>query len=222
MAHPAETVLNEAPEPSASLGAAFWALWVAGVLALSAAFSAAMWWLQPRMIDLPGVALGGAAVIVFTGALIGLAMIPYRLRQKRGIEGRMREAYRRYTLRFMPAMFGYVILLLLAVWYARQAQPTGAIAWLVAIAPALPLLLAIRAIFLLPREEDDEYLRERLYRTYALATGATLAICSVWGFLDMFGVVEHAELWIAFPIWAACMGLARCLPLNLGKDGGGK
>ena len=202
-------------EPQATLGLGFWAFWLIGMLAVSAAFSATMWWLQPRMESLSGLAMGGLAVLVFTGALIGLAQIPYRIRQKRGLEGRMREPYRRYALRFLPAMIGYVILLLLAVWYAKQAQPTGLIALAIAVAPALPLLLAIRAIFLLPREEDDEYQRDRLYRVYALATGGTLAICTVWGFLDMFGVVAHAEMWVAFPIWSGCMGLARCLPMSV-------
>lgn len=212
---PASTkTLPEAPEPSARLGLPFWAGWLAAILALSTAFIAAMGWIQPQMTTLPGLAMGGVAVIVFTGALITLAMVPYRIRQKRGIEEPMREPYRRYTLRFMPAMFGYVVLLMLAVWYARQAEPTGVMGWLIAIAPALPLLLAIRAIFLLPREENDEYMRERLYRVYAWATGATLAICTVWGFLDMFDAVPHAEMWVAFPIWALCMGIARCLPLG--------
>jgi hypothetical protein len=187
------------------------------MLAISAAFVAAMWWIAPQMEELPGIAMGGAAVLVFTGGLIGLSMIPYRIRQKRGIEGQMRAPYRRYMLRFLPAMLGYVVLLLLAVWYAKQAQPTGALAVVIAIAPALPLLLAIRAIFLLPREEDDEYQRDRLYRVYAFATGGTLAICTVWGFLDMFSVVPHAEMWVAFPIWAMCMGLARCFPLNANR-----
>ena len=132
-------------EPQATLGLGFWAFWLIGMLAVSAAFSATMWWLQPRMESLSGLAMGGLAVLVFTGALIGLAQIPYRIRQKRGLEGRMREPYRRYALRFLPAMIGYVILLLLAVWYAKQAQPTGLIALAIAVAPALPLLLAIRA-----------------------------------------------------------------------------
>lgn len=212
---PTQSSLTEAPEPVAGLGAGFLAIWLVGMLAVSASFVAAMWWVSPQMTAPPGLALGALTVIVFTGALIGLAQIPYRIRQKRGLEGRMREPYRRYTMRFMPAMFGYVVLLMLAVWYAKTAAPTGFIAWAIAIAPALPLLLAIRAIFLLPREEDDEYQRDRLYRAYAWATGATLAICTVWGFLDLFGVVAHAEMWIAFPIWSVCMGLARCLPLNI-------
>ena len=199
-------------EPSAKLGMKFWAIWAVGMLALSAAFSATLWWLSPGMTTTPGVLIGAAAVMAFTIALIFGAMIPQRLRQKRGLEEKMREPYRRYIRRFMPAMFGYVVLLIAAVTYAKDAAPTGVLAFLIALAPAIPLLLAIRAISLLPREEDDEYQRDLLYRAYALATGGTLAICTVWGFLDMFSVVPHAEMWLAFPIWAFCMGIARCLP----------
>lgn len=204
-------------EPSQKLGMKFWALWAVGMLMLSAAFSASIWWISPSMKTTIGALIGAAVVMAFTLALVGGGMIPQRIRQKRGLEGRMRPPYRRYIQRFMPAMFGYVILLLAAVTYAREAAPTGALAVIIAAAPAVPLLFAIRAIFLLPREEDDEYQRDRIYRAYAWATGATLATCTVWGFLDMFSAVPHAEMWIAFPMWSLFMGLARCLPSSLLK-----
>lgn len=210
MAQPAES-LTEAPEPARSLGTPFWAAWFAGMAAITVGFCAAMYAFSAY--DSPGGPIvGGLIVIAFTAALAGLGNLPHLIRRKRGIDGRMRAPYRRYVSRFLPAMFAYVILLMLAVSYAKEAGTSGPIAWLIAIAPALPLLFAIRAIFLLPREEDDEYQRERMYDAYALATGATLAICTVWGFLDMFRVAPHAEMWVAFPIWAACMGIARCLP----------
>ncbi|MEQ1781608.1 MAG: hypothetical protein ABMA14_09625 [Hyphomonadaceae bacterium] len=190
----------------------FWAIWLAGMLALSAAFVATLWWISPGMKTTTGALMGAVVVMAFTVALIAGGMIPQRLRQKRGLGEKMRAPYRRYIRRFMPAMFGYVVLLLAAVTYAKDAAPTGVLAFIIAAAPAIPLLFAIRAIFLLPREEDDEYQRDQLYRAYAWATGATLAICTVWGFLDMFAAVPHAEMWLAFPIWSLCMGLARCLP----------
>ena len=208
-------------EPAARLGTPFWAAWFAGMIAISVGFCGAIYAFSAY--DSPGGPIvGGLIVLAFTAVLAGVANLPHLVRRKRGIDGRMRAPYRRYMRRFMPAMFGYVILLMLAVSYAKAAAPTGVVAWAIAIAPALPLLLAIRAIFLLPREEDDEYQRERIYHAYAWATGATLAICTVWGFLDMFVVVPHAEMWLAFPIWSLCMGLARCLPLNLARGGGAK
>ncbi len=209
-----ETTVNEAPEPSASLGAGVWTAWVAGMGTTIAVFAGALFLFMQS--DSPGGPMvGGMIVIAFTLALIGIANIPNYIKRKRGVGERMREPYRRYMWRFLPAMFVYVILLMAAVSFANDNQPTGVIAWAVAIAPAIPILFAIRAVFLLPREEDDEYQRDRIYRAYAWATGATLMVASVAGFLDMFGVIPHLELWVVFPMWAVFMGIARCLPLKV-------
>jgi hypothetical protein len=209
---PAEFAI-EANEPSMRLGAGFWAGWAAGMAATIATLAGALY-LFTQSGSPGGPLVGGVIVIAFTAALIGVSNIPNLVRRRRGFGERMRPAYRRYMWRFLPAMFAYVFLLIAAVSYAESAAPTGVIAWAVAIAPAIPILFAIRAIFLLPREEDDEYQRDRIDRSYAWATGATLMVCTAAGFLDMFGVVPHLELWIAFPMWAVFMGLARSLPLG--------
>jgi len=179
-----------------------------------AAFGAVLWFTTPHLSGLEGKIAVGATVIVFTLALIWVASSPHRELRKRGVGDRVREPYRRYMRRLLPAMFAYVILLMGAISYAKEAAPEGVMAWLVAIAPAIPLIFAVRAIFLLPVEEDDEYQRQRIYQAYAWASGATLMVCTALGFLDMFGVVPHLQLWVAFPLWSVFMGLARCLPLG--------
>lgn len=209
-----ETTLNEAPEPSASLGAGIWAAWASGMGAIMAAFAGSLY-LYIQADSPGGPMVGGLIVIAFTLALIGAANIPNYIRRKRGIGERMREPYRRYMWRFLPAMFVYVILLMAAASFATENNPTGVLAWAIAIAPAIPILFAIRAVVLLPREEDDEYQRARIYLAYAWATGATLMVCTAAGFLDMFGVIPHLELWVVFPMWAIFMGIARCLPLKV-------
>ena len=200
-------------ETNPTLGAGFWAGWAAGMVAAVGAIAGALY-LFSQAGSPGGPMAGGVIVIAFTLALIGLANVPNVVRRKRGFGEPMRAPYRRYMWRFLPAMFVYVFLLMAAVSYANSAEPTGWIAWAVAIAPAVPLLFAIRAIFLLPREEDDEYQRDRINRAYAWATGATLMVCTAVGFLDMFGVVPHLELWVIFPMWSIFMGVARCLPLG--------
>lgn len=209
-----EATTRPAPETDTRLGAAFWAAWTAGLAATLGAFLAALWLAAPWMDSPQGALAGGAILIAFTLAIIGLASLPGRMKRRRGIGERLREPYRRYMRRFLPAMLAYVILLIAAISYAQRAEPTGLIAWLVAIAPAIPVLFLIRAIFLLPVEEDDEYQRARIYSSYAWATGATLMTCTTLGFLDMFGVLPHLEMWIAVPLWAVFMGLARALPMG--------
>lgn len=192
-------------EPSAKLGVRFWMLWSTGFAAILVVFGGGLAMLRPWMGAVWGSIAGGTGVIAFTLALIGWCMLPAYIQQKRGVAERMRPAYRRYMWRFLPAMSGYVVVLLLAIGYANRAEPTGMLAWLVAIAPAVPVLFAIRAIALLIPEETDEYLRLRNYRVFALTTTFTLAVCTVWGFLDLFGRVPHVQLWAVFPIWAVCM-----------------
>jgi hypothetical protein len=193
----------------AKLGQRFWVLWGLTLVAILAAFAAAMVFAVPRMNGwLEGIG-GGAIVLVFTSVLIIHSMAPMRTLQKRGLEGKMRPAYRRYMWRFLPAMFAYSILLIGAVTYVNEIEPTGVAAWIAGLAPALPVLFAIRAIMLLPREEDDEFLRDGIYQTSVWATGGTLAVCTVYGFLDLFSVVPHVQLWAVFPIWAVCLGFAQ-------------
>lgn len=204
---PADAVGDETPK----LGARFWAMWWAGAAAIGIVFMTALMMLRPSMDTPWGTVAGGVGVIAFTLALIGWCMVPMRTLQKRGLGERMRPAYRRYMWRFLPAMFGYVVVLLAAISYSNAADPSGIVAWLVALAPAVPVLLAIRAIALLLTDENDEYLRQRMYRTFAMATALTLAVCTVWGFLDLFELVPHVQLWAAFPIWAVCMIPAQLL-----------
>jgi hypothetical protein len=193
----------------AKLGQRFWVVWWAMLVAILAAFAGAMVYAVPRMSGwMEGIG-GGAIVLVFTSLLIFHTMSPMRRLQKRGLEGKMRPAYRRYMWRFLPAMFGYALLLIGAVVYVNEMAPTGFAAWIAGLAPALPLLFAIRAVVLLPRDEDDEFLRDGIYQTYAWATGGALAICSVYGFLDLFSVVPHVQLWAVFPIWAVCLGFGQ-------------
>jgi hypothetical protein len=206
-----QTLDADAVDERPKLGLGFWLPWLAGLAAIAAVFVAGMWMLAPRMGSIWGSVAGGTGVIAFTLALIGYCFLPRRTLRRRGFEDRMRPAARRYMWRFLPAMMSYVAVLIVAISYANAAEPSGVAAWLVALAPAVPLLFAIRAVALFLIEEDDEYLRERLYRQVAAATALTLAVCTVWGFLDLFGVVPHVELWVVFPIWGGCLVPAQFL-----------
>ncbi len=193
------------------LGATFWALWALGLFIAVVAMVAVLAYVKTRMDGMPGTIAGGAAVIGFTLLLVGIAQTPHRIMVARGMERPASKAIQRYLRRFLPAMFGYVVLLLAAVSVWNTYEPTGPLAWAIAIAPALPVLLSVRAIGLLNKEETDEFQRACLSYSYRWATMATLSVCSVYGFLDMFGLVPHVELWAAFPIWALALVPGRLM-----------
>ena len=129
-----------------------------------------------------------------------------------GMTGRNRSAANRnYTRRFMAAMSVYVFTLLGAVSALKYLKPTGVLAYALAIAPALPLIAAIGVIGLYLREETDEFQRAIQTEAALWATGAMLAIATVWGFLEMFGLVPHIDSWCAFPIWSVLLGPGQLL-----------
>lgn len=121
-------------------------------------------------------------------------------------------AYRRYQLRVMVAMAGYVAALCGAVWLFKHAPPAGVIAYGVAALPALPILGVFAALGLYLREENDEYQRFRITRQIVIATGLALTICTVWGFIETFMPVHHFEAYWVAVVWFAMFGAARCTP----------
>jgi hypothetical protein len=111
-------------------------------------------------------------------------------------------AARRHTRRFVRAATAYVVLLTIAIGAYRRLHPVGATAYLLALAPAVPLVFAIVSIGIYLREETDEFERAVKSESAIWATGGLLAVATVWGFLEMFRLVPHVDSWVAFPIWA--------------------
>jgi hypothetical protein len=132
-------------------------------------------------------------------------------------------AQRRYVRRFLPAMGAYVAILFGCTWAAKAYAPQGTALFLLSLLPALPLLVAIGVMGLYLREETDEFIRDRLVTAMIGGMGITLAVTTVWGFLENGGVVPHFATFLAFPLWCASFGIVQCL-LNLRDrlSGGGQ
>ncbi len=195
--------VNGSESGNVRLGPLFWTLWVVGFVVLTGLFFALMQWNMAQ--EEWSTILAIVATIVFTVAAWALSMTPYLLKRQLGERERMRAPIRRYMARFMPAMLLYVIVLSVAAEMYHEAGPTGWLLWMIAIAPSLPVLYAIRAILLYLKEEDDEFQRNLQLRAFVLATGLTLALCTVWGFLEIFSLTPHIQPWAVFPAWAVCL-----------------
>lgn len=130
-------------------------------------------------------------------------------------------AYRRYQRRFLPITAVYVATIALATWLVPDNAPASVATIGLAILPGLAVLGWIWAIGRLLVELEDEYLRMLEVRKVLVATALTLAVCSVWGILELFTPdVPRLPVFFVFPIW--CLGLgagALVNRLTLG-DGG--
>jgi hypothetical protein len=118
-------------------------------------------------------------------------------------------AGRRYLGRFFPAMTGYVVVLLVSLWFIKTHHPAGPLLWLLGVAPAVPVIAVIAAMGLYLMEETDEFLRTVLVQSMLWSVGITLAFCTAWGFLENVGAVPHVPLYLIFPIFCGAFGLAQ-------------
>lgn len=174
----------------------------AGLMLATAGFIGVMYWLKER-----GVSSGLLTGILFgyMGLMGGGVALAARWLRSKGVVPPVRAPIRRYLWRFMPAMGLYVIVLFVSLRLYRAYDLAEPLLWLVAVAPALPLIAAIGAIGLYLKEEDDEFQRALAVASYVLATGLMLAIATVWGFLEQFGLAPHVPAWAAFPLLALCL-----------------
>lgn len=191
-------------ERQKKLGLKFWIPYIIAMATLAVGYTLAMWFIA---FNGANALLIAAATVIYVAGVLGLGLLPWWLRRKMGAEGRMRTPIKRYMLRFGPAMLGYV-LVLIATLELRKSVPEGDWReWLLALAPVVPLLFAIRGLVLLWTEQDDEFERQRIVFAYIWASFLTLGLATTWGFLEMYGLVPHVWLWAAFPAWSVMLGL---------------
>lgn len=120
-------------------------------------------------------------------------------------------AQKRYIRRILGVLVAYALCLGLAIWVFVHNHPTGVLAYLLAVLPAIPIvgMLAVFGIYL--AEETDEFYRSVFIQSMLWSLGATLASTTVWGFLEGFVRVPHVQLVMVFPIF--CFFFAVSTPL---------
>lgn len=116
---------------------------------------------------------------------------------------------KRYIRRFLPIMALYVALVIGVSLTFDAVDLTGPAAWILAMAPALPLLGVIVVMGLYLNEETDEFQRRVLIESILWGLGLTLAGLSVWGFLEVYVDAPKLPTFWAFPIFCMAMGLAQ-------------
>ena len=125
-----------------------------------------------------------------------------------------RSVERRYVVRLLGSMAVYGAVFL----SARPFETTftaPAVRWALALVLALSTLGAVWAIARYLIEEDDEYLRLRQVQAVLGATGLTLAVYTLWGYLAVFRLAGELPAYDIFPVFSACwlltVGAGRAL-----------
>ena len=129
-------------------------------------------------------------------------------------------AWVRYNWRVIWLSLLYCAFLLPAVYGFKHRLIAGAVAWIVAVLPAIPIIGIFAAMGRYLVEERDEYVRTLRVRQMLWASGFALSCATVWGFLDNFGLVGHADGYWVVVAWYFGLGIGGIAnKLTLG-DGG--
>jgi hypothetical protein len=187
---------------------------------LSASRRIAGLWIAAFILGMFGVGwlVDGLAISAAWKLVASLAPMLLLIPMVRAVERMQRErgcyspATKIYNRRALIWSFGYVVMLVLAIMANRAWQPTGPLAWLIALLPSLPIFFLIWSMGAYVVEETDEYLRQRTIVSALWATGFLLAVATCYGFLETFRLVPHVDSWAAVPVWAIGLGIGRLVP----------
>lgn len=120
-------------------------------------------------------------------------------------------AAQRYLRRFTVVTAAYVLLIAANVGVSRAFDPSQTVLGLMAILTALPIvgMLAVLGIYL--REENDEFVRDRIILSMLVGLGVLLSLSSILGMLQFERLVGELPVFLAFPIWCGAWGIAQSL-----------
>jgi hypothetical protein len=129
-------------------------------------------------------------------------------------------AWKRYNIRVVWLSLVYAAFLIFAVYGFKHGMVVGPASYLVAILPALPIISIFAAIGRYLVEEQDEYVRMLMVRQTLWASGFTLSVATIWGFLDNFKLVGHIDGYWIVVVWFVGLGIgAIANKLTLGEVG---
>lgn len=127
--------------------------------------------------------------------------------------------WRRYNIRVIWLSALYAIFILAAVYGLKHQLVSGALAYVVAVLPALPIIGIFAAIGRYLVEEQDEYQRMLMVRQTLWASGFALSVATIWSFLENFGLTGHVDAYYIAVLWFAGLGLGACINwLTLGAS----
>ena len=126
---------------------------------------------------------------------------------------------RRYVRRLAVATAGYLLTLAVATRFVGSGAVSGPAAYALAAFPALCVMGLFWAYARLLIEETDEYRRLLLVRQSLVATGFTLSIVTLWGFLQNFGLVGQIDAFYYAALWFVGLGIGAAYNrVTLGDD----
>lgn len=121
----------------------------------------------------------------------------------------MSQAEKRYLARVFAATAIYVVTLFAVSWTFDHHPPAGALRYLLALAPAVPMIGSIGILALYLAEEKDEFIRGVLVKAMLWAIGVVLVFNTVMDTLQRFADVGRPPLFSEFTLFIVVFALAQ-------------
>ncbi len=118
----------------------------------------------------------------------------------------MDRAHRRYIVRTLAFMAGYMAVNIAAITGAFDGLEDGPGAWILGLVVAAPVAGQIWATLAL-MQESDEFVRILTAKRFIIASGLAMAVFSGWGYLESFAHAPHAPGWFIYPLFWAAYGV---------------
>ncbi|MFN4296676.1 MAG: hypothetical protein ACK4FB_07515 [Brevundimonas sp.] len=115
-------------------------------------------------------------------------------------------AGRRYVMRTMAFMTGYVAVNVAAISGAFDEIIGRPVAWALALAVAAPVAGQIWATLMLMRD-SDEFVRGVTAKQFILSAGIAMALATAWGFGESYAGAPHVPAWLIYPLFWAVFGV---------------
>jgi hypothetical protein len=183
------------------------AAWLAATGVVLGGVAGLTWW---GALPLPGKLAG---VLVMAGATSLLLSALQWVTPGSGCDSATPAVRRRYLREFLPPMLAYVLVLFASLWLLKRLPEPSALRGLVALAPVLPIALALRAIVRYIRDVDELQQRIEL-EAVSIATALVSLLYLAGGFLQLAGVIDvsagMAMIWV-FPLVCFAYGIAKAI-----------
>lgn len=153
--------------------------------------------------------LAGTAMLVAMLAWALIYMAYVYVGSSRLKAGKIGPAMTRYRRRLAAAMIAYFLALVGSLSVLRGGHLTGPLLWIVAAAPAIPILGVLIVMGLYLKEEPDEFERAVHVEAMLWGLGAVLAVTTVWGFLSNAQVIPAPPLFLIFPLFCLFWGISQ-------------
>jgi MFS family permease len=111
-------------------------------------------------------------------------------------------AQSRYRVRMLVAAVLCILFAALAAAAFNVWHLMGAVAWVVAVVSALPIVGALVGTGAYLNEEKDEFQRNLYIQAILGGIAGTLAATTIWGYLEDFARAPHMRLiWVCPMFW---------------------